>query len=346
MAVVSLVFGSHASLSVAQERDPAAAQGLFDQARQLSRQGRFSDACPKLEESNRLDPGIGTQFHLADCYERSGRVASAWATFLDVASVARSSNQPDREKAAARRAASLESRLPRLVITVPESSQVPGLEIRRGGILMGAAQWGTPVPVDPGEIELLASAPGRRSLKQALRLEEGKTASLQLPALAIDDTSAPGQPLSAVPPKSSPSASKGDVPDAPPESSRDASSSARTGLGPWPVVLAGAAVVGFGVGATFALMAKSANDDSKRDCDANQPNSCGPEGIKLRNEALSKGNIATVGFVAGGALLAGAGVAWLLQSSASEPAATGPLRLRAQAAVGPGAASVYMQGSF
>src|SRR5678816_498104 len=75
--------------TLAQERDPAGAQALFDQARELTRQGRFAEACPKLQESNRLDPGIGTQFHLADCYEQSGRIASAWAAFLEVASQAR-----------------------------------------------------------------------------------------------------------------------------------------------------------------------------------------------------------------------------------------------------------------
>src|SRR5215204_2648434 len=84
----------------AQERDPAAAQALFDQAKELIRQRKFAEACPKLQESNRLDPGIGTQFHLADCYEQSGRVASAWAAFLDVASQARAASQLDREKAA------------------------------------------------------------------------------------------------------------------------------------------------------------------------------------------------------------------------------------------------------
>ena len=32
----------------AQTRDPAAAQALFDQGRALSREGRYSEACPKF----------------------------------------------------------------------------------------------------------------------------------------------------------------------------------------------------------------------------------------------------------------------------------------------------------
>src|SRR5262245_13566973 len=37
--------------------DKATAQALFDQGKQLAAAGKVSDACPKFEESQRLDPG-------------------------------------------------------------------------------------------------------------------------------------------------------------------------------------------------------------------------------------------------------------------------------------------------
>src|SRR6185436_9479039 len=77
--------------------DAATAQALFDQGRALMSEKKYSEACPKLAESQRLDPGMGTLFHLADCYEGSGKVASAWAAYLEVASLAAASGQTERE---------------------------------------------------------------------------------------------------------------------------------------------------------------------------------------------------------------------------------------------------------
>ncbi len=330
-----------ASAGLGQDRDPAAAQALFDQARELTAQAKYAEACPKFAESNRLDPAIGTQFQLANCYEKSGRVASAWAGFLEVASRARSAGQLDREKVATERADKLQSRLPRFVINVPETSKASGLEIRRNGMLVGAAQWGTPVAVDPGEIELTASAPGKQALRQTLRAEEGKTASYSLPALVQGESAPPG-PVAATPTAPTPAAPQ-PAPAAPPPSEQPA---AKSGNGPWILTLAGVGVVGLGLGGAYALMAKSQYDDSKQECDLDDANSCGPNGIEQRNDARAKGNIATVSVIVGGAALAGAGLVWLASGSSDSKHAASGARLRAAPALGPNLAALFVQGRF
>src|SRR5688572_27323641 len=49
--------------------EQATARSLFDQGRALATEGKYEQACPKFEESQRLHPGIGTLFNLASCYE-------------------------------------------------------------------------------------------------------------------------------------------------------------------------------------------------------------------------------------------------------------------------------------
>jgi len=93
-------FASNEARADASPVDKAAAQTLFDEGRRLMAAGKLADACPKLAESQKLDPGVGTQFHLSDCYERFGQTASAWAGFLEVAAAAKSAGQNDREKVA------------------------------------------------------------------------------------------------------------------------------------------------------------------------------------------------------------------------------------------------------
>src|SRR4051812_16548065 len=68
--------------------DRPEAEALFDQGRRLLAAGNYAAACPKLEASNRLDPGIGTMLNLGDCYEKNGQTASGWAAFREAAAAA------------------------------------------------------------------------------------------------------------------------------------------------------------------------------------------------------------------------------------------------------------------
>ena len=147
----------------------AAAESLYKEARALMAKGNYADACPKLEESLRLDSGIGTEFHLADCNEHIGKIASAWAGFLDVAASARAAHQTEREKLARKRAQAIEARVPKLFVDA-DASQEPGLEISRDGNPVGHGSWGSAIAIDPGTHDIVASA--RELSETASRLEK------------------------------------------------------------------------------------------------------------------------------------------------------------------------------
>src|SRR6188768_4533635 len=102
---VSVPTPAHAEAGAAQK---AAAESLFDDGLKAMKSGHFAEACPKLEESERIDPAIGTLLYLGECYEKTGRTASAWATFREAASLANTSNQADRARVASARAQGLE----------------------------------------------------------------------------------------------------------------------------------------------------------------------------------------------------------------------------------------------
>ena len=160
----------------------AAAELLFTTARTLLDQKRYEEACPKLEESQRLDPGVGTLMYLGHCYEQIGRHASAWSTYRAAQSAALQVGQLERSKIARQRADELEPRLARIVVQVPKKPP-PGLKVVRDGIVLGRASFGLSVPVDPGKHVVEATAPGRQSFATQLSIAPGETGSVEIAPL-------------------------------------------------------------------------------------------------------------------------------------------------------------------
>jgi tetratricopeptide (TPR) repeat protein len=130
--------------------DSATAQALFDHAKKLMSDGKYAEACPALEESERVQARSGTLLNLADCYEHAGRLASAWSSFLEAATLAKSTGQADREHAARERAAALAPKLSNLVVNAPSAASTPGIEITRDGERVGMAQLGFALPAASG----------------------------------------------------------------------------------------------------------------------------------------------------------------------------------------------------
>jgi len=285
--------------------DAAAAQALFYEARQLMKDNKFGLACPKLEESLRLDYGIGTEFNLADCQEKVGKVASAWSGFLSVASNAHTAHQADREKVARERAKALEPRLPKLTIEVPPTAP-PSLEVKRDGIVVGQAAWNMAVPVDPGTHEITASAPGKVAWKGNIATPEQKAAKITVPKLE-------DQPVAAAP-ATAPKTLTATAPTAPPP---DAASTTSITSFPEPIIerpggtqrtigwiVGGVGLASLGVGAGFGINSLAQRSQANDHCSSN--NICDAKGIEHRNAAITSGDISTVTTIAGaGALIGG-----------------------------------------
>ncbi len=299
----SLVLGAllvARSASAQTTSDEVAGRALFEEGRRLMQQGDYKAACPKLEEGERISPGVGMAFNLGECLEKVGRIASAWAAFSDAAGMARAQSQADREKVARDRAAALAPRLPHLKLALAPGADVDGLAIKRDGVAIGRAQWSASIPVDPGPHTLLVSAPNRVDATVQVDTPEGAERVAQIPVLAPAPTKVE-KPIEKPAPL---------TPPPPIEDPNKGNTQRIVGL-----VTGGVGIVGLGVGAVYGLMAKSKKSDSDAHCFAGDV--CDSDGLVLRHEAGGRADVATVGFIAGGVLVAAGVVIYLVAPRAS-----------------------------
>jgi hypothetical protein len=315
--------------------DPAAAQSLFYEARTLMQQNKFAEACPKLEESMRLDAGLGTQFNLADCNEHLGKITSAWAGFLEVAAGSKAANQADREKLARKRAQALEPRLPKLVVDVVGAPA--GLEVKRDGLAIGAAAWGTPIPVDPGTHRISATAPGKGTWETTIATAEGKVAHVAVPR-DLPPAAVAAAPVPIGPQPEAPATATTPANDFPSPVVEQNGAAQRT-VG-W--IVAGAGVIGVGIGAGFGLSSIGKRNDSRSHCVGDQ---CDAAGVSLRDDAIRSGNIATIATIAGGAFVAG-GLILVLTAPRTTESRERASKLRAAPTVGLNGGGFTLQGNF
>jgi hypothetical protein len=298
-------------VSHAQPRDvEAAAARLFEEGRRLAQQKRFPEACEKFSASYRLDPAAGTLFNLADCHERIGKLASARRGFGEVAEAARRLGDGKREQVARGRVARIEPRLCRLRIEVEGAAA--GLAIQLDQVTVPAAEWGQPVPLDPGRHLVAAVAPGLPPWSRTLAgCGEGETVTVSVPAL---------------------------VAGSPARDQAQGIHGQRVGA----IVAGAVGLVAVGIGTGLGVMAMSKRDDAAPFCP--QPDACYPEGMELYDQARAAGNGSTAAFVLGAAALAGGAVLWLTAPTPGEPPAADTQPSVAGVRLGLGAGSFWLVG--
>ena len=272
----------------------ARAEALTQQAQALLDAGRVDEACAKFEASETAANDLGTLLKLGDCYERAGRTASAWHTFLEAQAVAQNKRDTEREQAATIRVAAVEPKLTRVVFIVPMTSRVPGLSVRLGPNTISPAAWGSSIPVDPGMERVSASAKGYATWSFDLDASQaqGRNIRVNVPAL---------NPLSMA--------------------NADRQKAYRTA----GIVTGSVGLAGLGAGAVFNALS-SHGDDSKA-C-AQGVVQCNPNRTPESNKYS---NAAAVSFALGGALVA-TGVTLFVLAPAPDKQEKHALRIAARVA--------------
>jgi hypothetical protein len=318
--VVGLGVCAAPAVSLASEGNKAAAEALFNEGRTLMAAGKYADAIGKLKASQDLDPGLGTLLNLAECYERTGKSATAWAQYREIASLARQQGSKEREALAEQKSKALEPKLSKLSISLQQGADAQTLTITRDGTTVSSAELGVAIPVDPGKHDVTVTAPGKEKWSTTVDVGEGgQTENIEIPLLA--DSSSGGTVA----------AGAGATTTTPAADKPSDGSTQRT-LG---IVAGGIGLVGIGVGTFMGVKASSSWSDAKKECTA-FPNQCTAKGVSLHDDASSQATLSTVGFIVGGVgLAAGAVLFFTAGSGKQETVAIG---------VGPG--NVSVKGTF
>lgn len=312
------------------------AEVLFEDGRRLLKDGKLADACDKFEASERIESTVGVLLNAGDCREKNHQLATAWALFVKAAALAHHhANDSRREAEARRRADLLASRLSYLTISVPDSSKIEGLVIRRGGGAVDPALWNQGVPVDEGVYEISATAPGHEPWSTSVTVGgEGARAVVEVPRFKrLEDMIAPPAmvpPVTVVPARAEPAAT----------SAQDAGRGRFTVMRKASVGVAVAGVAALGVAVGFGLKASDLRGQADAICAGAM---CGDRhAISLNDDAKRAATRANLLFVAGGALTATATALWLLGT----PHAPSSAELAARPVVAPGALGVAVSGRF
>lgn len=255
----------------------AAAEALFQEGKDLIAQGRHQEACARFEGSVRIERAVGALLNLADCHERIGRTASAWAEYRDAASDAERAGDAVRMRFATRRAAELQPSLSRILVRVEGVAE--GLTIRINGREMAREAWSSAVPVDPGRITVEAARSGFQTWRSTVDVPARDSVSISIPKLEpLDKAARPNL--------------------SPPVAAPDRTSFYLVAGTSTTLLVLGA---GFGI-KTLSTQAKVDDRCGNRYCDAT--------GLELEREAKTYATVSTVGIGAGVALAGLAAYLW------------------------------------
>ena len=309
-----------AASPVLAQSNAAHAESLFKEGKELLAQKKYEQACPKLAESARLDPGSGTLLALGLCYEGQGKFASAWGAYIEASAAARRDKRDDREKAANGKAAEVEKKVSKVTFDVDATTAgLRGFELRLDGTALGSAGW-SGAPLDPGEHTVEVAAPGKTPFSTKFTV----AAVADKKQIHIDPLA--DAPVAALPPGTGPGTS-------------EAPTSSGTTQRIIGFSVGGVGIVLLGVGTVFGIQALSKSNDVKDVCSLQRCTD--PAAVAKNEDAKTAADISTVTIGIGAAAIVGGLV--LVFTAPRNPS---PTALHVTPTVGPGVAGFSLGGAF
>jgi hypothetical protein len=299
------------------KEDVAFADALFRQGVALLKAGDDAGACARFAQSKELAPAVGVSLYLADCLQRVGKPASAWREFRS-AEVLATERKDKRAALAHRRAEALAPTLERITIQVAASLE-DSLRISLDGKAVAPEDWGSAIPVDPGNHLVVARSGQAERVFEAFVDATRTTASVTIDKIV--DARPAAAAASPVPPrgdgiKATANANGARSPDESTEGPTADPARFWVSIG-----LVGLGAVGIGIGTGFGLEAKNARDQSNAG-PCNASDHCTAHGLSLRNDAIADARISTVAFALGAVAIGASVVVIVIPHGAKRDAVT------------------------
>lgn len=190
LSVLAAVVIPSAALADATKADQDRAEVLFQDGKTLMAEKRYAEACPKLQESQRIDPATGTLLALAICHEGQGRLASAHREFKRALPAVQLDRRRDREALVTTRLKELAPRVSKVVVAVEAAAAADTtLMVQMDGEPIARAAWGTELPVDAGEHVIEATGRGKPRRASVMIPGERALRRVTVPALESEGSS-------------------------------------------------------------------------------------------------------------------------------------------------------------
>jgi hypothetical protein len=140
-------------------------EALYNQGTALIAQKKYHEACERFAASYKLDENQGTMLALAKCHDLDGKTATAWGEYLQVVQKAQGTPSADYAKEQARLIE------PKLLKIKLDMKLVPAdVALKIDGTPYPKDVIGADLPLDPGEHDIEAKAPGKHDWAKHFKL--------------------------------------------------------------------------------------------------------------------------------------------------------------------------------
>jgi len=319
-AVAASVLLSFASPTWSQSSGAVDPEVVYRSAVEALKAGKYADACPRFAEARRLKPDSTPALQgLAQCFDKWGKTASAWAKYRQLSVELKAAGDAGRAEAATARAEELGKTLSTLQVTPGAATE--GLVIRLDKEEVPRAMFGTKMNVDPGAHVIEATAPGYEVWQTTVTVGDHNDAKeLKIPTLTKIVVTTPVTPVTPAGPNPA--------------------------LRPAAYAVGGLGVAGLVVGGVFGGLALSAKSTLAGECPKNVCST--GKAQSDRAAAATKALVSTLGVSIGGAALVTGVVLFVVSrpSAKSDEAPAAAPRTSLLPSFGPDGGRLTLTGSF